>query len=108
VIIRASVQHIDQLIEGGTSAFTSNGSGPNPPDAIIVCAGLGARTLGGVEDLEVHPVRGQTAILLAPWVKNGLTISSPGGDGKEAFLTYVIPRRSGDVVVGGTKEADDW
>jgi D-amino-acid oxidase len=107
-IIKASIQHIDQLVEGGTFAVTKDGSAPNPPDAIVVCAGLGARSLGGVEDLDVHPVRGQTVILRAPWVKSGITVSSAGGDGKEEFWTYVIPRRSGDVVVGGTKGVDDW
>jgi hypothetical protein len=29
-----------------------------------------------------------------------------GGEGGER--TYVIPRRSGDVIIGGTREVDDW
>lgn len=96
-IIRGSVQHIDQIVEGGTYPFTGEGpdvSGPKPPDAVVVCVGLGARTLGGVEDRNMYSVRGQTVLLRAPWVRFGRTLSSGGG---EEVWTYVMPRRSGDV-----------
>ena len=39
------IEHIDQLLDG--------------PDAVVVCTGLGSRTLGGVEDLDVYPARGR-------------------------------------------------
>ncbi|KAG6917606.1 hypothetical protein DXG01_001835 [Tephrocybe rancida] len=68
-VIRGTIQHIDQLVEGGEYAVNKEGGGPVPPDAIIVCTGLGARTLGGVEDKDVYPVRGQTVLLRAPWIK---------------------------------------
>jgi D-amino-acid oxidase len=90
-VVRGTVQHIDQLVEGGAYPFTGK-AGPRPPDAIIVCAGLGARTLGGVEDKDVFSMRGQTAILRAPWVQFGRTIKT-----KEGSWTYTIPRRCGDV-----------
>jgi glycine/D-amino acid oxidase-like deaminating enzyme len=83
-IVRASIQHISQVIEG---AFTSA-----RPDAVVVCAGLGARSLGGLEDKDVFPIRGQTVLLRAPWVKFGRTMSDLAED-----WTFVIPRRSGDV-----------
>ncbi|KAF8636353.1 hypothetical protein AX16_011004 [Volvariella volvacea WC 439] len=108
-IIRGSVQHISQVVEGGVRTFSGgkpfNGSGvnANQPDAIVNCTGIGARLLGGVEDKDVYPLRGQVVLLRAPWVRFGRTISS-----KEGLWTYVIPRRSGDVIVGGTKIADDW
>jgi len=94
-IVRASIQHLSQVIEG---AFTST-----RPDAVVVCAGLGARTLGGVEDKDMFPVRGQTVLLRAPWIRFGRTISNLADD-----WTYIIPRRSGDVILGGTKVSDDW
>ncbi|KAH7098323.1 D-amino-acid oxidase [Auriculariales sp. MPI-PUGE-AT-0066] len=94
-VIRARVQHIDQVIAG---AFTPGVL----PDAVFVCAGLGARSLGGVEDAAVHPIRGQTVLLRAPWVKFGRTFST------EKSWTYIIPRRSGDVIIGGTKGDNDW
>ena len=91
-LIRGSVQHINQIIEGGASLF-AGGTGGKPPDAVVVCVGLGARSLGGVEDKDVYPIRGQTVIVRAPWVRFGRTISL---DDKGA-VTYIIPRRSSDV-----------
>jgi len=82
-IIRNSLQHISQVLEGALTPFK--------PDALVVCAGIGARSLGGVEDKDVFPIRGQTVLIRAPWVKFGRTIN-----GKDD-LTYIIPRRSGDV-----------
>ena len=82
-IIRNSLQHISQVLEGALTPFK--------PDALVVCAGIGARSLGGVEDKDVLPVRGQTVLIRAPWVKIGRAIC--GKDDQ----TYIIPRRSGDV-----------
>jgi len=84
---RVVIQHIDQVLAG---SFT----GSVKPDALIVCAGVGARTLGGVEDKDVYPIRGQTVLLKAPWVNVGL--SRQESDGR---WTYVMPRRNGNVRV---------
>ena len=81
-IIRSSLQHISQVLEGGLTPFK--------PDGLVVCAGIGARFLGGVEDKDVYPIRGQTVLIRAPWVKFGRAVV-----GEDA--TYIIPRRSGDV-----------
>ena len=91
-VVRGTVQHINQLVESGAYPFTGARAGARPPDAIMVCAGLGARTLGGVDDKDVFPMRGQTVHLRAPWVRLGRTISAEDG-----LWTYVIPRRCGDV-----------
>lgn len=93
-IIRGAVQHITELIEGGPEIYTRSRVSSPPVSAVVVCAGLGARSLGGVEDKNVYPVRGQTVLLRAPWVKSGCTLSSADGP-----WTYVIPRSSGDVCV---------
>jgi hypothetical protein len=61
-------------------------------DAVVVCTGLGSRMLGGVEDKDVYPIRGQTVLLRAPWVRFGRTMGS-----KDGYWPYIIPRRSGDV-----------
>ncbi|TFK41512.1 D-amino-acid oxidase [Crucibulum laeve] len=103
-IFRGSVQHIDQVIEGGAQLFSGSKSPPSSPEAVIVCLGLGARFLGGVEDGDVYPVRGQTVLIRAPWVTSGMSISG----GPSNVWTYVIPRRSGDVIIGGTYDANDW
>ncbi|KAA1473001.1 FAD dependent oxidoreductase [Dentipellis sp. KUC8613] len=102
-IIRGSVQHVSQILEGGTRIFTPSRRASQQVDALVVCAGLGARTLGGVEDKDVHPVRGQTVILRAPWIRFGRSVVGESGS-----VTYIIPRRSGDVIVGGTRVANDW
>lgn len=102
-VIRASVQHISQVLEGGPGAFDRSKK-PRTPDGVIVCAGLGARFLGGVEDKDVYPMRGQVLLIRAPWVKNCMSMS--GGPGR--IWTYVIPRRGGDVIIGGTMGVDDW
>lgn len=92
-VIRGSVQHISQVVEGGVYPFVREGV-PKPPYAIVVCIGLGARTLGGVEDKDVYASRGQNILLRAPWIQSGRTISSGKGEG---LWTYLIPRRSGNV-----------
>ncbi|KAF7300704.1 Nuclear export factor [Mycena chlorophos] len=102
-VVRGTVQHIAQIAEGGAGVFSGRHKGLAPPAAVIVCVGLGARTMGGIEDRDVYPIRGQTVLLRAPWVRFGRAISSKSG-----LWTYIIPRRSGDVIVGGIKVDDDW
>ncbi|KAF5383266.1 hypothetical protein D9615_005065 [Tricholomella constricta] len=100
-LVRGSVQHIDQVLEGGAGIFTPNRT-PARPDAVVVCTGLGTRFLGGIEDKDMHPIRGQTVLVRAPWIDFGRTI------GAENSWTYVIARHSGDVILGGTRSVDDW
>lgn len=59
----------------------------------MVCPGIGARSLGGVEDQDVYPVRGQVVLVKAPWVTFGRTASHEA----DGLWTYIIPRRNGDV-----------
>ncbi|KAF9486249.1 nucleotide-binding domain-containing protein [Pholiota conissans] len=106
-VTRAHVQHISQVLEAGAVPFqdtssTRRNEALEAPDAVVVCVGLGAKALGGVEDADVYPVRGQTVILRAPWVRFGRTFEG------ENEWTYIIPRKSGDVIVGGTQGPNDW
>ncbi|KAJ7207059.1 hypothetical protein GGX14DRAFT_635946 [Mycena pura] len=101
-IVRGTVQHIAQVVEGGAGIFNGRKC-LSPPAAVIVCVGLEARNLGGVEDKDMYPIRGQTVLLRAPWIKFGRAISS-----KDGLWTYIIPRRSGDIIVGGIKVENDW
>ena len=89
--MRDTVQHISQVVEGAIMPSGSDGK-VSDVDAVIVCAGIGARSLGGVEDKAVYPIRGQTVLLRAPWVRFGRTLIDTDG-----LRTYVIPRNSGDV-----------
>ncbi|KAG2174859.1 hypothetical protein INT43_005921 [Umbelopsis isabellina] len=74
------------------------------PDAqaIINCTGLQARYLGGVKDLKVFPTRGQVVVVNAPHIKK--TLTQMIGD----ETTYVIPRSNGHVVLGGTRQANNF
>ncbi|KAG6853358.1 hypothetical protein C0991_005032 [Blastosporella zonata] len=79
------------------------------PIAIVNCTGIGSLTLKDVHDTDMYPIRGQIIVLNAPWIKEGRTKQVgklEGGEGGER--TYIIPRRSGEVVIGGTREVDDW
>ncbi|EMD34685.1 hypothetical protein CERSUDRAFT_116873 [Gelatoporia subvermispora B] len=103
-IVRAAVQHVSQIVEGGPHVFARSRASPDPVHAVVVCAGLGARTLGGVEDKDVYPVRGQVVLVRAPWIRFGRTASHL----EQGSWTYVIPRKNGDVILGGTKVDNDW
>lgn len=103
-IVRGSVLHINQVINGGPGAFADPDVHYPLPDVIVACPGLGAKYLGGIEDKDVYPVRGQTILLNAPWVDFCMSLSG----GPDKIWTYVIPRRSGNVIIGGTYEANDW
>ncbi|KAK7046880.1 D-amino-acid oxidase, partial [Favolaschia claudopus] len=86
--------------------FPPTSTNPTPsfnPAAILNCTGIGAVSLGDVLDTDVFPTRGEVLILRAPWIKYGL--SHYYNDG---HLSYVLPRQSGDVILGGTFQVDDW
>ncbi|GLB45203.1 putative FAD dependent oxidoreductase [Lyophyllum shimeji] len=83
--------------------------GGEEPLAIVNCTGLGSLKLKDVHDTDMYPIRGQVLVLNAPWITEGRTkqVGKLGGaEGGER--TYVIPRRSGEVIIGGTREVDDW
>lgn len=92
-ILRGSLMHINPLLEGGTKLFSGGGIHDPLPEALIVCTGISSRFLGGVEDKDVYPIRGQTVLIRAPWVRFGRTeyLDDSGA------CTYIIPRRSSDV-----------
>ncbi|KAF8600607.1 D-amino-acid oxidase, partial [Ceratobasidium sp. AG-I] len=95
-VVRTKVMHVSQVAQGSPNSTADI-------DVIVVCAGLGARSLGGVEDKSMYPIRGQVVLIRAPWVKFGRTQSNA-----DNTWTYVIPRQSGDVILGGIRGVDDW
>jgi D-amino-acid oxidase len=74
----------------------------HPPTVIVNCTGLGSLILADVQDDALYPTRGQLCVILAPWIKYGKTFTGKG------TTSYTIPRSSGLVVVGGTRDYDDW
>lgn len=78
-------------------------------DSIVInCSGLGARSLLGVEDDKVFPIRGQTIIVDAPHVKECIADLTPGYGKGPSECTYIIPRPDGSVTLGGTFQSDSW
>ncbi|KAJ6532677.1 D-amino-acid oxidase [Mycena vulgaris] len=73
------------------------------PAAVINCTGLGALSLEDVLDMDVYPTRGEILIIRAPWVHHGMTYLYKNSD-----ISYIIPRQSGDVILGGTFQVGDW
>ena len=77
------------------------------PLVVVNCTGLGARTLGGVEDAAVTPARGQTVL-----VRNGLrgiitTTSGTDAGGDEAC--YAMERAAGGgTILGGCYQKGNW
>lgn len=71
-------------------------------DVVVNCTGLGSRWLGGVEDTQMYPIRGQTVLVRAPHCRK--TITRIGTN----EISYVIPRGDGTVVLGGTKDRNSW
>lgn len=93
-MVKRALAHINEAFDLG--------DGQLPVDAVVNCTGLGARYLGGVEDDQVYPTRGQTVVAYAPSIKE--TITHLGKD----HITYVIPRSDGTVVLGGTANKNDF
>ncbi|CAG8498468.1 2762_t:CDS:2 [Acaulospora colombiana] len=68
---------------------------------VVNCSGVSARTLGGVADTTVLPSRGQTVSVWAPHIKTVYILSN-----RDSF-TFIVPRESGEVILGGTMSIDD-
>ncbi|KAJ7098334.1 D-amino-acid oxidase [Mycena epipterygia] len=83
---------------------TSTNATPSfDPEAVVNCTGIGAFSIGDVLDTNMYPTRGEVLIIRAPWIDYGLSYSY-----KDNHLAYIIPRQSGDVILGGTFQIDDW
>jgi hypothetical protein len=58
--------------EDGLLVVTNSSSGEHLIDCPIICAKLGARTSGVVEENDVHLIRGQSVLLRPLWADEGL------------------------------------
>jgi D-amino-acid oxidase len=78
-------------------------------DAVVNCAGLGARDLG---DAAVFPVRGALVRVrndgrVMPRLTQAHCISNDGSGAERGFL-FVVPRGEGTAVLGGFAEPGEW
>jgi len=93
------------------------------PSAAIVSPGLGAIEM--LDDTGVHPVRGQTLLVKAPWCTTTLNKQTPWVSNSplptlptwpgmsrvnnQGFRDmYILPRGDGTFIVGGTRLPNDW
>lgn len=93
------------------SAPLNGATAPSLPSVVVVSPGLGAREL--VDDSAVHPVRGQTVLVRAPWCTTAKSTASKWpamSRVTEADFRdmYILPRGDGNFIVGGTRLVDDW
>ncbi|GAA5865820.1 hypothetical protein JCM3774_003109 [Rhodotorula dairenensis] len=68
----------------------------NGADLIVNATGLGAKSIAGVEDQEVEPIRGQTVLVKSDCKRCTMDSSDPNSP------AYIIPRPGGEVICGGT------
>lgn len=95
---RASVGHIRDAIDMHNSH--------QPADIIVNCTGLGARSLGGVVDLQMYPVRGQTVLVAE---ENDAMYAVSGTDGPDDDRDYQMKRAAGGgTVLGGCAQDNCW
>lgn len=77
-----------------------------PADLIVNCTGLSSLTLGGVEDRNLYPARGQIVL-----VRNDPDImaTSSGTDDGPDEAAYVMHRAAGGgCILGGCLQKDQW
>lgn len=95
---------LDRFERGGgdytTRRLESLRDAASDGDAVVNCAGLGARELAG--DPDVRPVRGQWLRVVNPGIDRVLA----DFDNREGEA-YVIPHRD-SCILGGTAEEDAW
>ncbi|GAA5964453.1 hypothetical protein JCM3765_006285 [Sporobolomyces pararoseus] len=71
-------------------------------DIVVNATGLGAKSIAGVEDQDVQPIRGQTVLIKSSCVRCTMDNSDPNSS------AYIIPRPGGEVICGGSYGVDDW
>ncbi|GAA5850851.1 hypothetical protein JCM3766R1_006130, partial [Sporobolomyces carnicolor] len=61
-----------------------------------------AKSIAGVEDQDVRPIRGQTVLVKSDCVRCTMDSSDPESS------AYIIPRPGGEVICGGSYGVDNW
>ncbi|KAK6462930.1 D-aspartate oxidase [Scheffersomyces coipomensis] len=71
---------------------------------IFNCTGLGSHSLGGVNDSNVYPTRGQVVVVKAPHITEN--VMRWGDD----YATYIIkrPYSNDQLILGGYMQKDNW
>lgn len=100
-MFRGTVRHLDEIVHGGVASFQRLKDGTVPadgaiPSAIVVCLGMGARFLGGVEDKTLRALQVPVLKLRLPTVTTGRAFY----DNLEGAPTFfIVPLGDGIVSV---------
>ncbi|KAL6408917.1 d-amino acid [Ilyonectria robusta] len=99
----ADVQLVRQAVDAVDQAFLSS-----QVTAVFNCTGLGSYSLGGVNDKEMYPTRGQTVLVEQPIQPlKRMYFRSPRRVDNDT--TYVFQRPlAGGIVLGGCREDGNW
>lgn len=97
-MFRGTVRHLDEIVHGGIASFQRLRDGILPedgvvPTAILVCVGMGARFLGGVEDKTLQPVQFPVLQLRLPGVTEGRAFY----DDYQTPTLFLVPLGDGNV-----------
>lgn len=94
---RGTVRHVCEAVK-----YAPEGKA----DLVVNCTGIRSHHLGGVEDKDVIPIRGQIAIV-ANEANKMFTVS--GTDDAADEVVYVMKRpQAGGTVLGGSYQKGDW
>jgi glycine/D-amino acid oxidase-like deaminating enzyme len=75
-------------------------------DIVVNCTGLSARSLGGVNDHNLYPVRGQTVLVRN---ETDTMYSISGNDHAADEMSYIMTRGAGGgTILGGCSQVDNW
>ncbi|KAH7910447.1 hypothetical protein BJ138DRAFT_1008789 [Hygrophoropsis aurantiaca] len=79
---------------------------------LINASSLGSKSIIGVEDANLYPIRGQSILVHAPHLQEFLAAKGDEYDTSGGEATYIIPRpgkNNGDTaLLGGTFEVGNW
>jgi D-amino-acid oxidase len=108
-VCRAGCCIVERKIDASLAGWEEAIAGSCQADAVVNCAGLGARDLG---DASVFPVRGALVRVLndgrkMPRLTQAHCVANDGSNAEGGFL-FVVPRGERLAVLGGIAEADQW
>lgn len=97
------VKSLGSTIERRTLASVDEAFNVAPGVKVVINAtGLGAKSLGGVQDSLVIPIRGQTVLIKTDVKDCTMDSSDPSSP------AYIIPRPGGEAVCGGSYGLGNW
>ncbi|KAG8219576.1 hypothetical protein J3R82DRAFT_527 [Butyriboletus roseoflavus] len=83
-----------------------------PQGILVNAASLGSRSIIGVEDTKLYPIRGQAILVKSPNIREFLAVEADDQSTQGGEATYIIPRPGAKytdtVLLGGTFQSGNW